>query len=126
MAFRYFNPNPLGLHTIDCPVRAICAVSGLDWDTVHDHLCDLSGQMATMPNLDAVWWAMLRQLGFDRYEMIDQCPDCYTIANFAEDHPHGAYVLGPHEHAVAVIDGDWWDVWDSGDTVPTYYFWRNE
>lgn len=124
MAFRYYNPNPLSLTTIDCPVRAICAVSGLSWDEVHDRLCDLSGEMCTMPNVNAVFWGLLRQLGFHRCEMIDQCPNCYTVADFAYDHPRGKYVLGPHEHAVAVIDGDWLDIWDSGGTVPTYYFSR--
>lgn len=56
--------------------------------------------------------------------MLDQCPDCYTVKDFAYDHPHGLYVLGPHEHAVSILDGDWWDSWDSGLTVPTYYFRR--
>ena len=124
MAWREFNPNPAGLHVGDCTVRAICAVTGLDWYTVHDELCGLSRDMADMPSADRVWWELLRQYGFTRRRMIDRCPDCYTVADFAADHPEGIYILGPHEHAVAVISGDWWDSWDSGMTVPTYYFRR--
>ena len=119
-----FNPNPKNLQVGDCTVRAICAVTGLDWNTAHKALCDLSGDMADMPSADRVWWALLEQFGFNRNRLIDQCPYCLTVAKFARLHPRGVYVLGPHEHAVAVIDGDWWDSWDSGNTIPTYYFAR--
>jgi hypothetical protein len=96
----------------------------MDWNTVHKALCDLSGDMADMPSADRVWWTLLGQLGFEQKRMIDRCPDCYTVRDFAADHPRGIYILGPHEHAVAVISGNWWDSWDSGLTVPTYYFRR--
>lgn len=122
--WRYFNPNPRGLNVGDCTVRSICAATGLDWHTVHKALCDLSGDMADMPSADRVWWSLLEQFGFRQKRMIDRCPDCYTVADFSEDHPRGIYILGPHEHAVTVIHGDYWDSWDSGQTVPTYFFRR--
>lgn len=80
-----------------------------------------------MPSINRVWWAMLRGIGFRRVELPESCPDCYTVEDFAWDHPHGIYVLGPPEHAVAVVSGAWLDSWDSGRTVPAYYFeedWR--
>ena len=123
--WNYFNPNPRGLHVGDCTVRSICAVTGLDWHTVHKALCDLSGDMADMPNADRGWWALLEQMGFSRKKMIDRCPECYTVADFCRDHPNGIYILGPKEHAVATIFGDYWDSWDSGLTVPAYYFRRD-
>ena len=119
-----FNPNPKGLKVGDCTIRAICAVTGRGWYEVHDELSALSRGMADMPSADRVWWDLLRRYGFRQYRLPDRCPACYTVADFAADHPAGAYVLGPREHAVAVISGDWWDSWDSGDTVPTYYFRR--
>lgn len=119
-----YNPNPKKLHVGDCTVRSICAVTGLDWHTVHKALCDLSEDMADMPSADRVWWTLLEQMGFARKKMIDRCPECYTVEQFAFDHPRGIYILGPHEHAVALIDGNWWDSWDSALTVPTYYFRR--
>lgn len=120
--WRRFQPNPFNISTSDCTVRAVCAVTGLDWRTAHRILCELSGELGEMPDRNRSWWAFLRAIGFTLFRLIDTCPDCYTVADFARDHPHGRYILGPHEHAVAVIDGDWWDSWDSGDTVPTYYF----
>lgn len=122
----YFNANPLSLDTNDCTIRAICAVSGLSWDTVHDRLCEISKEMCTVPSTNAVFWAMLRELGYNRSEIIEHYPKFYTVADFAHDHPKGKYVLGPHEHAVAVIDGDWYDTFDSGGTIPLYYFYRQK
>lgn len=124
MAWRRYNPNPQGLRVGDCTVRAICAVTGRSWNDVHRDLCDLARDMADMPSADRVWWEMLRYNGFTRQALIDRCPDCYTVGDFAEDHPRGIYVLGPHEHAVSVIDGDVWDSFDSRLTVPTYFFRR--
>lgn len=124
MAWRRWNPNPQGLIVGDCTVRAICAVTGNEWNNVHRDLCDLSREMADMPSADRVWWELLRMHGFSKQRMIDRCPDCYTVGDFAADHPRGIYVLGPHEHAVSVIDGDVWDSWDSTQTVPTYFFRR--
>lgn len=119
--WKKFNPNPQGLITGDCTVRAICAVTGQEWADVHKELCDLSRRMADMPSSDRVWWELLRQYGFSWRRLIDRCPDCYTVRDFAEEHPYGKFVLGPPEHAVAVISGRYWDSWDSGSTVPTYY-----
>ena len=86
----------------------------------------LSSVMSDMPSSDRVWWKLLKMIGYDRVQIVDQCPDCYTVAEFAHDHPHGKYVLGPLEHAVAVIDGNWYDTWDSGQTIPLYYFERSK
>ena len=52
-------------------------------------------------------------------------PYCYTVKDFCKDHPQGVFVLGTGTHAVAVIDGDYYDAWDSGNKVPLFY-WRKE
>ena len=122
----FYNPNPEGFFVGDCTVRAICAVTGLTWRMVHLAQSVLSSVMSNMPSSNRVWWKLLTMFGYDRVTLIDQCPDCYTVSDFAHDHPKGKYVLGPMEHAVAVIDGDWYDTWDSGNTVPLYYFERSK
>ena len=124
MAWRFFNPNPQQKFVGDCTIRAICAATSLNWYEVHRQLCDLSRSMADMPSSDKVWWDLLKLYGFKRINLLDQCPECYTVEDFAYDHSSGVYVLGPKEHAVAVIDGDWFDTWDSGATIPSYYLRR--
>lgn len=124
MAYRFFNPNPLGKFVGDCTIRAICAATGLDWYEIHGQQCSLSRIMADMPSSDDVWWELLRLHGFRKVNLLDYCPDCYTVEDFAYDHPDGIYVLGPKEHAITIINGDWYDTWDSGATVPLYYLRR--
>lgn len=126
MGYQFFNPNPLGKFVGDCTIRAICAVTGLDWYEIHRQQSDLSRIMADMPSSDDVWWELLRLHGFRKVKLLDSCPDCYTVADFSYDHPSGLFVLGPKEHAIAVIDGDWYDTWDSGATVPLYYLRREK
>lgn len=124
--WQYFNPNPRGNRVGDCTVRALCAVSGADWHTVHKLQSDLARWLGDMPSADVVWWMLLILCGFDRWEIIKPCADgsCYTVADFARDHPRGVFVLGPMAHAVAVINGKYYDSWDSGSAVPTYFFER--
>jgi hypothetical protein len=124
--WHYYNPNPMLKNTGDCTVRAVCAVTGLSWRAAHDALCALSGEMCDMPDTTDVWWTFLRGIGYERIAIPNRCPDCYTVLQFAAEHPLGKYIIGPYRHAVAVIDGDWWDSWDSGDTVPYYYFEQTE
>lgn len=64
-----FNPNPFGLLVGDCTVRSICAVTGLDWDAVHEAQCRLARVMGDMPSADRVWHELLRWCGFERREL---------------------------------------------------------
>ena len=54
--------------------------------------------------------------------ILDDYPDYYTVQDFCIDHPKGTYVLGTGTHAVAVVDGYYYDAWDSGKEIPIYYF----
>ena len=125
MAFRFYNPNPLAIKKIDCSVRALCRVTGMTWDEVHKETSDLSRMMGTMPVDNAAWGAFLRMRGWKRYAVPNSCPDCYTVRAFCRDHPWGYYVLCPSGHVVAAVDGDWFDIFDSGDEV-LQYFWSKE
>jgi len=44
---------------------------------------------------------------------------------FCEDHPYGTYIVGTGTHAIACIDGNYYDTWDSGDESPLFY-WKKE
>ena len=125
MAYVYFNPNPWRLTTDDCTVRAISCVLGLDWDEAHEMLCETSREMGLMPDNRAVFWALLKPRGFRREMIPDTCPDCYTVRDFARDHPRGTYILATDTHVLACISGDWMDSWNSGDETPLY-FWEKE
>jgi hypothetical protein len=48
------------------------------------------------------------------------------VEDFCKDHPKGIYVLGTGTHALTVVDGNYIDVWDSGQEIPIYYFTKEE
>lgn len=128
------NENPFGLDVGDCVIRAISTALNYNWFMVHDELSFLSRQMADMPSSNRVWKEYLRQKGL-KEELIDNsCPNCLTVERFCRQHPKGRFVLSTCEytlanqivvtgsHVVAVIDGDYYDTWDSGADVPLSYF----
>lgn len=122
MAFEYFNNNPSGKMTGDCAVRAVSLATGENWQKTYIALALQGFLMNEMMNADSVWGAYLHNNGFTRYTIPNDCPDCFTIADFASEHPEGVYVLGTGSHAVAVISGNIVDAWDSSNEIPIFYY----
>lgn len=122
--YKFFNPNPAGKRANDCTIRAITKATGQTWPDVYVGMFIKGYEMKDMPASNAVWSAYLIDRGFIREAIPNTCPDCYTVKDFADDHTEGVYVLGTGSHAIAVIDGDYYDSWDSGDEIPIYYFRR--
>ena len=81
--------------------------------------------MHDLPNANRVWGQYLHEHGFRREWLPDSCPVCYTVGQFAQEHPTGTYILAIDGHVVCVVDGDWYDSWDSRDRVPLYA-WRKD
>jgi hypothetical protein len=124
--YREYNPNPVGRRVGDCAVRAIAKALDIDWETAYLKNVINGFQMGDVPSSDSVWGATLRQNGFYRRSLPDTCPDCYTAADFCEDHPQGVYVLGFGGHVATVKSGDLFDSWDSSNEIPQYYWYKEE
>lgn len=120
--YKYYNPNPGNKNTGDCTVRAITKALDRTWENVYTALCAKGYEMKEMPDSNAVWGAYLIDCGFRRHILPETCPFCYSISQFAEDHPNGTYIVGTGTHVVCVCDGDIYDSWDSSDKYPVYYF----
>lgn len=117
------NPNPLGKQTSDCVIRALAIATSQSWNQVYKDLCNLGGKECEMPNANYIWGMYLKDKGFEQFLLPESCPRCTSVRSFSMRYPDGIYVIGTGSHAVAVIDGDWYDSWDSGNEVPSY-FWR--
>lgn len=124
--YRQYNPNPAGARVGDCVVRAISRATGQTWEQTLCGLCVEALHQCDMPSANHVWGAYLRRKGFTRHALENECPDCYTVADFCRDHPDGTYVLATGTHAVCASGGDWHDTWDSGAEVPAYYWQKEE
>ena len=113
MSYRYYNPNPLKLSVGDCTIRAISCALNITWDETYCALVDLGFEMYDMPSANRVWGQFLKINGFKKHQLPDTCPDCYTVKDFCYDFPFGTYIVGTGEHVVCVIDGNYYDSWDS-------------
>lgn len=116
------NINPQNKQVGDCVIRAISTVLNQDWERTYIELAIQGFMMSDMPSSDSVWNEYLKNKGLTRRIVPDTCPNCYTVRQFADDHPKGRYLVFVGQHVVAVIDGDYIDTWDSGDRVPIYYW----
>ena len=121
----YYNPNPIGLSVGDCVIRAISCALNQSWVKTYTDLLAQGLSMFDMPSANRVWGQFLKTKGFKKFQIPDFCPDCYTIRDFCYDNPYGIFVVGTGEHVVCVIDGHYFDSWDSGNEVPIYYFKRS-
>lgn len=126
MSFRHYNPNPDHNRVGDCTVRALSEALGMSWEDTYWLICGEGALQYDMPSGDAVWGAVLKMAGFQKRTIPDTCPACYSVRQFADDHPQGVYVVVVASHVLTVRDGDYYDTWDSGDEVPIYYYFREE
>lgn len=119
-----FNNNPTGRRVGDCAIRAVSVALGVDWEAAFAMIAANGFAMGDVVSADSVWGATLRQHGFYRTAIPDSCPDCYTAADFARDHPRGVYVLGFGGHVATIKDGRLYDAWDSSNEIPQFVWAR--
>lgn len=121
--FKYYNANPREKLVGDCAVRAISLLMGETWDKIYTDLSATGFELKDILSSNRVWGTYLNHNGYRRYIIPDTCPDCFTISDFCRDNPYGTFLLATGTHVVTVIDGDYYDTWDSGDEIPIH-FWK--
>lgn len=121
-----YNANPAGRQVGDCAVRAVSKVLDEDWEQSYSGTALQGFMLCDMPSANHVWGAYLRSKGFKRHIIPDTCPDCYSVKDFCKDHPKGRFLLALSGHVVCIIDGNYFDTWDSGNEIPLYYWQRKD
>ncbi len=120
--FVYYNPNPSMKRVGDCVIRALSKLLDQSWEKTYIEVAMKGYALHDMPSANHVWGRLMKDKGYRQHVIPDTCPDCYRIADFCDEHPEGKYLLATGSHVVAVVDGKYYDSWDSGDEVPVYYF----
>ena len=120
--FIEYNPNPHKILVGDCVIRAVSKIVGTDWDTAYLDIADMGFRLKDMPSGNRVWGEYLKRLGFKRNVVPDTCPGCYTVKDFCNDYPYGDYIVATGEHVIAIVDGDYFDSFDSGSETPIFYY----
>ena len=98
----------------------------MDWDYVYAGTAFKGFLRKDMPSGNSTWGAYLDRMGYVRRGIPDSCPFCYTVKDFCKDHPRGKFLLSLDQHVVTVVDGDYYDTWDSGNEIPFYYWMKGE
>jgi len=122
MPFVFFNSNPKNVRVGDCAVRAVSKAVGQDWTDAYIGLAAEGLALRDMPSANYVWGMYLKKYGFEEHMISSVCPNCVTVAEFAKNHPEGRFVLATQNHVVCVIDGNYFDTWDSGNEVVLYFY----
>ena len=120
--YQHYQPNPRGVQTDDCVIRALTKALDVDWDTASVYAIVQQIRDSDLYVKNYVWGNLLLRNGFTKHHIPDTCPDCYTVQDFAKEHPKGLYIIGTGEHVVAVVEGDWFDAFDSGSMIPIVYY----
>ena len=118
--YKYYQPNDKDLKdkTGDCQVRALSKVLNISWLEAFDLTIPICRRLQTytifdgnhektveaMQNLGFVYMGVSNKKGSKRP----------TVKEFAKSHPTGRYIVKVSHHVVAVVDGAYYDTWDSG------------
>lgn len=125
MNYIFYNPNPKNKIVGDCVIRAISKLTGMSWDTTFTKLAATAFEMKDMPSSNAVWGTLLEKMGYFRVHLPIECPNCYTVREICKDFPKGRYLIAADSHVVTIVDGFYYDAWDSGDVIGLY-LWTND
>ena len=122
MAFIFYNPNPEGKMVDDCQIRALARILYTTWNAAYSILVMQGFYDKDMPHGNSVMQSVITKYGYEKGIAPNNCPDCYTLRDFCHDNPEGRFLVVSDGHITAVVDGDYYDAWDSGDVVPLFYW----
>ena len=124
--YKYKNKNKFGRIVGDCVVRAISTLLNQSWNETYIGIAIQGFISADMPSSDDVWGDYLIYKGYERCVLPHECPNCLTVREFAERYDKGRYLLFVGGHVVPVVEGKYYDTWDSGDKIVIYYYRERE
>lgn len=121
--FVFYNPNPNSNEkATDCSIRAYCAAQDIKWDEAYDIACQYGKSNAFMPNDGKICDMIMEEEFGMTMVKLDKEEKGSTVKDFTINHPNGIYILVCPSHLVTVIDGQYYDSWDSGKKKVKYYF----
>lgn len=120
-----YNPNPSNnTKANDCTVRAYCAAENLEWDEAYDIACKYGKNYAFMPSDKTTVARIVEdEFGYTEHKLSKEEKDQkMTLNDFAIKNCDGTYLVMLPGHLVAVVDGEYYDSWDSGKKRVQKYF----
>lgn len=128
MAYKYYQPNKKDIKDDygDCVIRALTKALSKDWLSVFDALIPIAREFGCMPNSKPCYEKYLLDNGFIYHGISNKKGSKRpTVSSFAKSHKSGVYVLRVAHHIVTVVDGIYYDTWNSGEKS-LYGYWCKE
>lgn len=116
--YEYYQPNEKnGMNGAgDCSIRTLTKILGRGWKESFDELAAVAREEQCMPNTMLCIRKFLESRGFVYFRMENQGErrKKKTVKEFASEHRIGKYILITKNHMLALIDGTYYDSFDSG------------
>ena len=115
--YKYYQPNKKDLKDQygDCVIRALTKVMDKEWLEVFDELVPIAREIQSTLGMKIVYETYLKNNGFEYVGISNKKGSKRpTVESFAKDNREGTYYLNVANHCVAVVDGVYYDTWDSG------------
>lgn len=126
--YTYYQPNDKDLKDNygDCVIRSLTKVTGKEWLQVFEDLLVYARELQCMPNGKPCYEKYLVANNFTYHGISNKKGSKRpTVDSFAKEHKEGTYLLRVAHHCVAVVDGHYFDTWDSGE-CSMYGYWVKE
>lgn len=115
--YKYYQPNNKDLKDEygDCVMRALSKVMNKTWLEMFDDITPLSRELQCPFNCKTCYETYLKNNGFVYHGISNKKGSKRpTVESFAKEHKKGTYYLNVANHCVAVVNGVYYDTWDSG------------
>ena len=116
-----YQPNPKNYKTGDCTIRAYTKAENISWEDAYDIAAEVGMEVSALPDDNKVVDKVLTER-FSYKKIKLKKDERLTINEFAIANPCGTYVVHVRGHLVTIVDGLYYDSWDSGKKkIDAYY-----
>ena len=123
--YKYYQPNKKDIKDKygDCVVRALTKVMNKTWIEVFNELYTYAVDIQCMPNDKQCYETYLKDNGFEYHGISNKKGSKRpTVESFTKEHKTGTFFLNVANHVVSVVDGTYYDTWDSGQCCLYGYY----
>lgn len=118
-----YNPNPKEKKTSDGVMRALCKVTGEDWDTIYLNLLELGFELKVMPTDSVVWKKYLDSKDFVYHIIpVKKGMKRPKVETFLREHPTGTYILRIAGTILACVNGHYYTMYNYNDSAIYGYY----
>jgi hypothetical protein len=126
--YQYYQPNKKDMKDKygDCVIRALTKVLDMSWMEVFNDMLPVCTEYQALHNNQIVYTEYLKSKGFIYVGISNKKGTKRpAVKSFAKDHKYGTYFITVANHVVAIVDGCYYDTWDSGEKS-IYGYWKKE